>query len=80
MTKIRKICHVEPARGGALGWEVTLEGEDLPDSHHELQELAIAAARKLALRVGGNEIIVHKLDGSIQKLHAYDELQPAPEG
>lgn len=48
------------------GWEVRGPGARRATSVHRTQTDAVAAARRLALRSGGAEVVVHRSDGRIR--------------
>src|SRR5881628_3175902 len=58
--------HVVPA---GEGWAVKKEGTERKTSHHETQKAAIDSARDAATE--GDEIIVHRADGSIREHTTY---------
>jgi len=49
------------------GWAVTRSGADRASSVHRTQTDAIAAGRRLALKSGGAEVVVHAADGRIRE-------------
>lgn len=52
------------------GWEVRGSGADRASSVHRTQADAVAAARRLALKTGGAEVVVHRADGRIRDVDA----------
>src|SRR4051794_171823 len=58
--------HVVPAGDG---WAVKKEGTERKTSQHETQKAAIDSAREAATE--GDEIIVHRADGSIREHTTY---------
>ena len=62
------------------GWEVRSSGVQRAESVHRTQADAVAAARRLALKSGGAEVVVHRADGRIRGVDtvgaaALDELK-----
>jgi len=49
------------------GWVVTRSSADRASSVHRTQADAIAAARRLALKSGGADVVVHSADGRIRE-------------
>jgi len=49
------------------GWAVTRSGAERAASVHRTQAEAIAAGRRLALKSGGAELVVHSADGRIRE-------------
>jgi hypothetical protein len=50
------------------GWEVRGSGGQRATSIHRTQADAVAAARRLALKSGGAEVVVHRADGRIRNV------------
>lgn len=50
----------------ATGWAVKREGAKRASSSHKTQAEAIAAGRRLALKSGGAEVVVHRSDGRVR--------------
>jgi len=50
------------------GWEVRSSGAQRATSVHRTQADAVAAARRLALKSGGAEVVVHRADGRIRDI------------
>jgi len=50
------------------GWEVRDSGAQQAASVHRTQADAVAAARRLALKTGGAEVVVHRADGRIREV------------
>lgn len=50
------------------GWEVRGSGGQRATSVHRTQADAVAAARRLALKSGGAEVVVHRADGRIRNV------------
>lgn len=55
------------------GWKVEREGDTTPVSVHGTKEQAITAAREIARKAGPSEVIVHKLDGTVQSRFGYGD-------
>jgi hypothetical protein len=53
-------------KGSTRGWEVRSPGARRATSVHRTQADAVAAARRLALRSGGAEVVVHRADGRVR--------------
>lgn len=49
------------------GWAVKRAGSERASSVHRTQDDAVAAGRRLALKSGGAEIVVHRADGRIRE-------------
>jgi hypothetical protein len=58
-----KAVHIKASRDG---WTVVREGSDSASSVHRTQAEAAAAGRRLALKSGGAEVVVHRTDGRIR--------------
>lgn len=65
------VYEVLPKQRGE-GWRVRRTGTKRATSTHDTQDEAIAAARPLAQRAGGGEIVVHDRDGQIRDRVAVD--------
>lgn len=59
-----KAVHISKKGDGA--WAVKRQGAARNSSVHQTQAEAIAAARRLALKSGGAEVVVHRADGRIR--------------
>ncbi len=66
----RKVFHVAPHEEG---WKVQVEGTEMPESLHETKDAALTAARDTAKKAEPSQVIVHKLDGSIQTQFSYGD-------
>ena len=55
------------------GWKVEREGETTPVSIHGTKEEAVTAAREIARKAEPSEVIVHKLDGTVQSRFGYGD-------
>lgn len=66
----RKVFHVAPHEEG---WKVQVEGDDTPESLHDTKDSALNAARETAKKVEPSQVIVHKLDGTIQTQFSYGD-------
>lgn len=64
----RKVYHLTPADNG---WAVKLENVDAPLSTHGTKDEALAAARELAQKDEPSQLVVHRLDGTIQTAYTY---------
>lgn len=64
--------HVVPNPNG--GWDVKIEGQSRPESHHSTQSEAEQAAKAAARRTGGGEVVIHRPDGTIRDK---DTIAPA---
>lgn len=53
-------------KGKAEGWEVRAAEAQRATSTHRTQADAVAAARRLAMKTGGAEVVVHRADGRIR--------------
>lgn len=67
-------------KGPSDGWEVRSVGAKGAKSVHRTQADAAAAARRLAMKSGGAEVVVHRADGRIRDVDtvgaaALDELK-----
>jgi poly(hydroxyalkanoate) granule-associated protein len=67
---VRKVFHVAPHEEG---WKVQVEGEDTPASLHDTKDTALNAARETAKKAEPSQVIVHKLDGTIQTQFSYGD-------
>jgi hypothetical protein len=66
----RKVYHVAPSRNR---WEIKAEGAQRATRVHDTKEKAVAAARELAKKQTPSQLIVHKLDGSVQRQFTFEE-------
>ena len=66
----RKVFHVAPHEEG---WKVQVEGHDTPTSLHDTKDTALNAARETAKKAEPSQVIVHKLDGTIQTQFSYGD-------
>jgi hypothetical protein len=66
----KRIYHVAPSKDR---WEVKVEGAHRAAGLHDTKEQAVAAGRELARRQRPSELVVHKLDGSIQRQFMFEE-------
>lgn len=64
----RTVYHLTPAENG---WAVKLEGVDRPVSTRGTKDEALAAARELAQKHEPSQLVVHRLDGTIQTAYTY---------
>jgi len=65
----RKVYHVVTADDG---WKVELEGSKKPLSTHATKDEAVDAARTLAQTNEPSQVVVHRMDGTIQNNYSYD--------
>jgi len=72
----RKIWHVTK-EGGV--WKVTRGGSKKASSTHKLKTRAVRAGRKLAKKANG-QLMIHKLDGTIQSERTYSNDPYPPSG
>lgn len=56
-------------------WAVELEGSSRASSLHSTKREAVSTARALASERRPSQLVIHRLDGSVQDSHTYD-----PEG
>ena len=64
----RKTYHVSPHDEG---WKLGLEGADAPVSVHSTKDEAMTAARQVAKKNEPSNVVVHKMDGTIQTQFGY---------
>jgi len=62
---MRKDYEVVPNPSG--GWDVKADRGERASSHHDTQEQAYDAARRLAENAGGGEVRIHGEDGRIRQ-------------
>ncbi|HVS16100.1 MAG TPA: DUF2188 domain-containing protein [Thermoanaerobaculia bacterium] len=67
-SKQRAIYHVVPSNDR---WEVRTEGAQRATSVHETKREAVAAARQLARGKEPSQLVVHRLDGTVQDSFVY---------
>jgi poly(hydroxyalkanoate) granule-associated protein len=65
----RKVYRLEPAEGG---WSVKAEGNERATSTHATKDEALVAGRELAQRQAPSQLVVHRLDGTVQTAYAYE--------
>lgn len=63
-----KVFHVLPANDG---WSVKAEGAQRAASTHSTKKEALDAARELVKSKEPSQLIIHRLDGSVQDAHTY---------
>jgi len=64
--------HVAPHEDG---WKVAAEGVKTPASVHATKDEALTAAREIAKKAEPSQVVVHRMDGTIQTQFGYgDEL------
>ena len=66
------VYHVKP-RGSDGGWEVQSEAADLPARRYDTKRDAVDQARKLAHRAAPSRLVIHRVDGTIQRKHDYPD-------
>lgn len=59
------------------GWKVERQGTDKPLSTHATKDLAIDAAREIAQATEPSQVVVHRMDGTIQTNYTYDPAADA---
>lgn len=64
----RKTFHISPDDDG---WKLILEGENDPLSVHSTKDQALTAGRETAKRSQPSQVVVHKMDGTIQSRFGY---------
>ena len=69
-TTDRKVFHVTPHDEG---WKLMIEGADKPVSLHSTKDEAMTAAREAAKKAEPSQVVVHKMDGTIQSQFGYGE-------
>jgi poly(hydroxyalkanoate) granule-associated protein len=68
----KTIFHVAPHEDG---WKVAAEGAKTPASVHTTKEEALTAAREIAKNAEPSQVVVHRMDGTIQTQFGFgDEL------
>lgn len=78
MTSTRKVFHVTHHAG--RGWLVKAEDALRAADRLENKSEAVARARELAKRHRRAQVIVHKMDGTIQTEYTYGDDPHPPEG
>ena len=53
-------------------WKLEYEGADQPYSYHQTKEEALEAGRELARNQPPSQLVVHKMDGTVQDEFTYD--------
>jgi uncharacterized protein YdaT len=64
----RKVYHVAPSDDR---WEVKAEGAQRATKLTDTKKEALAAAKDLAKNQKPSQVIIHKMDGTIQTEHTY---------
>lgn len=64
---------VRVAKRSSEGWAVTRSGAERASSVHRTQAEAVAAGRRLALKSGGAEVVVHRADGRVRDRNTVGE-------
>lgn len=59
--------EVHISKQSSRGWAVKRQGAGRTTSVHETQSEAVAAGRRLALKSGGAEVVIHGADGRIRE-------------
>jgi hypothetical protein len=75
----RKTFHIAYDEG-LEQWKVIYEGTDVPYSVHMTKQEALEAGRDLAQSQQPSQLVIHKMDGSIQTEHTYEENPSPPAG
>lgn len=70
----RKVYHLTPAEEG---WAIKLEGVETPVSTHATKDEALAKARSLAQKAEPSQLVVHRVDGTIQTAYTYEDQAKA---
>lgn len=70
----RKVYHVTTHDEG---WQVKAEGAERATSVHPTKNEAVAASRELATAQEPSEVIIHRVDGTIQNRNTYGETAEA---
>lgn len=65
----RKVYHVTTHEDG---WKVEAEGAKRATSTHATKDEAVDAARTLAQKNEPSQVVVHRMDGTIQNNYSYD--------
>ena len=68
--KALEIFHVTPHDEG---WKLMREGTAKPVSVHSTKDEAMTAAREVAKKAEPSQVVVHKMDGTIQSQFGYGE-------
>ncbi len=76
----RQTWHVTPADGSDANWQVKHAGKERATSRHEKKDEAVQAAKKIAKNRNLGQVIVHKMDGTIQQEFTYGEDPPGTKG
>jgi len=66
----RKKVHVVPSGNG---WDVKVEGNPKPISHHHKKDPAIDRGKKEAKDAPLGQILIHRGDGTIETEHTYGQ-------
>jgi poly(hydroxyalkanoate) granule-associated protein len=66
----KKVFHISPHDEG---WKLMLEGKKDPVSVHSTKDEAMTAAREAAKKAEPSQVVVHKMDGTIQSQFGYGE-------
>lgn len=69
-TAARTVYHVTSAEEG---WKVIVEGTKEPIAVANTKDEAVTTARDMAKAVEPSQVVVHKMDGTIQTSYAYGE-------
>lgn len=68
--EVKTIFHVAPHEDG---WKVEAEGATTPASTHTTKDAALTAAREVAKKAEPSQVVVHRMDGTIQTQFGYGE-------
>ncbi len=63
-----KVYHVVPDNDG---WSVKAEDSERASSTHSTKKAALDAARELVKNREPSQLIIHRLDGTVQDAHTY---------
>lgn len=66
----KTVFHVAPHEEG---WKVEAEGAKSPASVHTTKDEALTSARELAKKAEPSQVVVHRMDGTIQTQFGYGE-------
>lgn len=66
----KTIFHVAPHEEG---WKVEIAGAKTPTSLHATKDEALSAAREVAKKAEPSQVVVHRMDGTIQTQFGYGE-------
>lgn len=67
---VKTVFHVRPHEDG---WKVELEGAKTPASVHTTKDEALSAVREAAKAAEPSQVVVHRMDGTVQTQFGYGE-------